>query len=160
MKKFYLLLNFVLVFFLSTNAETSLFVDYLSDEDTEVALNVIGRIEIKDEVFRLISVDGIELSSCNLYEVRKISFVESSTTTDVHDINLNSISVYPNPTHDFLFVNGLHSNEIIRLFDLQGKLILTSVADLEGNVQLSVSQLPKGSYLLQVGVEIIKFIKQ
>ena len=64
MKKLYLLLNFVLAFTIMAKAETSLFIDYLSDDDAEIALNVIGRIEIKDEVFRLISVEGTELAAC------------------------------------------------------------------------------------------------
>ena len=74
-------------------AETSLFIDYLSDDDAEIALNVIGRIEIKDEVFRLISVEGTELAACNLYEVKKISFVKNSTETNLVD-NTNIEAVF------------------------------------------------------------------
>ena len=160
MKKFYLLLNFVLVFTIIAKAETSLFIDYLSDEDAEIVLNVIGRVEIKDEVFRLIGVDGTELASCNLYEVKKISFVKSSTESNIVDNNSNSITIFPNPTRDVLFVNGLNPNDVVRLFDLHGKLILTSVTSIDGKSQISVSQLPNGVYLLQVGVEIMKFVKQ
>jgi hypothetical protein len=160
MKKFYLLLNFVLVFTIIAKAETSLFIDYLSDEDAEIVLNVIGRVEVKDEVFRLIGVDGTELASCNLYEVKKISFVKSSTESNIVDNNSNSITIFPNPTRDVLFVNGLNPNDVVRLFDLQGKLILTSVTSIDGKSQISVSQLPNGVYLLQVGVEIMKFVKQ
>lgn len=160
MKKFYLLLNFVLAFTIIAKAETSLFIDYLSDEDAEIVLNVIGRVEIKDEVFRLIGVDGTELASCNLYEVKKISFVQSSTESNIVDNNSNSITIFPNPTRDVLFVNGLNPNDVVRLFDLQGKLILTSVTSIDGKSQISVSQLPNGVYLLQVGVEIMKFVKQ
>ena len=160
MNKFYLLLNFVLAFTIIAKAETSLFIDYLSDEDAEIVLNVIGRVEIKDEVFRLISVDGTELASCNLYEVKKISFVQSSTESNIVDNNSNSITIFPNPTRDVLFVNGLNSNDVVRLFDLQGKLILTSTASVDGKSKMSVSQLPNGVYLLQVGVEIMKFVKQ
>ncbi|MBO5346298.1 MAG: T9SS type A sorting domain-containing protein [Paludibacteraceae bacterium] len=159
MKKIYLLLNFVLAFTVMSKAETSLFIDYLSGDDAEIALNVIGRIEIKDEVFRLISIEGTELASCNLYEVKKISFGDNSET-NLENNGFNTIAIFPNPTHDVLFINGLNSNDIIRLFDLQGKLILTSIADVEGNLQMQVSQLPEGVYLLQVGVEIMKFIKQ
>lgn len=160
MKKIYLLLCFVLAFTIMAKAETSLFIDYLSDDDAEIALNVIGRIEIKDEVFRLISVEGTELAACNLYEVKKISFLKNSTETNIVDNNSNSIVIFPNPTQDVLFINGLESNDKVRLFDLQGRLILTSVANTDGNLQVSVSQLPNGVYLLQVGVEIMKFIKQ
>ena len=126
MKKLYLLLNFVLAFTIMAKAETSLFIDYLSDDDAEIALNVIGRIEIKDEVFRLISVEGTELSACNLYEVKKISFIKNSAATSIVDNNSNSIVIFPNPAQDVLFINGLESNDKVRLFDLQGKLILTS----------------------------------
>lgn len=159
MKKIYLLLNFVLAFTVMSKAETSLFIDYLSGDDAEIALNVIGRIEIKDEVFRLISIEGTELASCNLYEVKKISFGDNSET-NIENNGFNIIAIFPNPTQDVLFINGLESNDKVRLFDLQGKLILTSIADVEGNLQMQVSQLPEGVYLLQVGVEIMKFIKQ
>ena len=159
MKKIYLLLNFVLAFTVMSKAETSLFIDYLSGDDAEIVLNVIGRIEIKDEVFRLISIEGTELASCNLYEVKKISFGDNSET-NIENNGFNTIAIFPNPTQDVLFINGLESNDKVRLFDLQGKLILTSVANTDGNLQVSVSQLPNGVYLLQVGVEIMKFIKQ
>ena len=159
MKKIYLLLNFVLAFTIMSKAETSLFIDYLSGDDAEIALNVIGRIEIKDEVFRLISIEGTELASCNLYEVKKISFGDNSET-NLENNGFNTIAIFPNPTQDVLFINGLEFNDKVRLFDLQGKLILTSVANTDGNLQVSVSQLPNGVYLLQVGVEIMKFIKQ
>lgn len=159
MKKIYLLLNFVLAFTVMSKAETSLFIDYLSGDDAEIALNVIGRIEIKDEVFRLISIEGTELASCNLYEVKKISFGDNSET-NIENNGFNTIAIFPNPTQDVLFINGLESNDKVRLFDLQGKLILTSVANTDGNLQVLVSQLPNGVYLLQVGVEIMKFIKQ
>ena len=33
-------------------AETSLFVEYLSEEESEVALSIVGRIEIKDEIIK------------------------------------------------------------------------------------------------------------
>lgn len=160
MKKIYLLLSFVLAFFAISKAENSLFVDYLFDEDAEIALNVIGRIEIKDEIFRLISTDGVELASCDLYEVKKISFIEGSPTTNIDDFSSNSIIVFPNPAQDVLFINGLNSCDVVRLFDLNGNLISITNADSNGHLQMQVSELPIGVYLLQVGIEIMKFIKQ
>ena len=158
MKKNLFLLFFVLAFSSILSAETSLFVEYLSDDESEFVMSVVGRIEIKDEVFRLVDVNGEVLASCNLYEVRKIVFQESSVSTD--DVDKSTIIVYPNPTQDFLFVEGLIFNDVVRIFDLDGKLITMSESDNSGTVMLSVLNLPNGVYLLQVGVEIVKFIKQ
>ena len=125
MKKNLFLLFFVLVFSCVLSAETSLFIDYLSDDESEFALSVIGRIEIKDEVFRLIDVNGEVIASCDLYEVRKIVFQESSVITNVDDLDMGSIvAVYPNPAQNVLFVEGLNSNDIVRIYDLNGNLIL------------------------------------
>ncbi len=158
MKKNLFLLFFVSAFSCVLSAETSLSVEYLSEDESEFAISVVGRIEIKDEVFRLVDVNGEVLASCNLYEVRKIVFQESSVNVD--NIDVSSISVYPNPTQDILFIEGLKFNEIVRVYDLEGKLVTISKSDNDGLVTLSVSNLPEGVYLLQVGVEIVKFIKQ
>lgn len=141
------------------NAETALFVNYFAEEESEYALSLIGRVEIKDEIFRLISVDGEELASCNLYEVRKLTFSDSSTDVG-NNFSLNEVSFYPNPTQNVLFVNGLNSNEIVRLYTLNGVLLSTHKASNEGNLQLDVAQLSQGSYILQVGIQVVKFIKQ
>jgi hypothetical protein len=161
MKKFFFLSFFVMLFGCMLKAETSLFVEYLSEEESEVALSIVGRIEIKDEIFRLVDVNGVELASCDLYEVKKILFKNSSSTTNLNNLdNAHQIEVYPNPTADILFVNGLKADEVVRVYNFEGKLIAMSESNSEGLVMLSVSNLPTGTYLLQVGIEIVKFIKQ
>jgi hypothetical protein len=81
--------------------------------------------------------------------------------TNVDDLDTGSfVAVYPNPTQDVLFVEGLKSNDTVRVYDLNGTLISISESNKDGVVMLSVSNLPEGVYLLQVGVEIVKFIKQ
>ena len=159
MKKFFLSILFFISFSIFSFAETALFVDYLSEKDAEYALSIIGRIEIKDEVFRLISTNGDELASCDLYSVRKLTFGEAgSTATD--DQRANQLFVYPNPTQDHLFINGLNADESVRIYDLNGQLLSVSTANADGLCQLSVASLPQGTYLLQIGIEVVKFIKQ
>ena len=73
----------------------------------------------------------------------------------IYDVNLSGLSsitdlgltVYPNPTTSILNLEGMHTTDIIQLFDLQGKLMLT------GNLQtntLDISTLEKGVYLLRI----------
>lgn len=159
MKKFFLSILFFISFGIFSFAETALFVDYLSEKDAEHALSIIGRIEIKDEVFRLISTDGEELASCDLYSVRKLTFGEAGSTATDNQL-ANQLFVYPNPTQDQLFINGLNANESVRIYDFKGQLLSVTTANADGICQISVSSLPQGTYLLQVGVEIVKFIKQ
>jgi hypothetical protein len=159
MKKFFLSILFFISFGILSFAETALFVDYLSGKDAEHALSIIGRIEIKDEVFRLISTDGEELASCDLYSVRKLTFGEAGSTATDNQL-ANQLFVYPNPTQDQLFINGLNANESVRIYDFKGQLLSVTTANADGICQISVSSLPQGTYLLQVGVEIVKFIKQ
>lgn len=159
MKKFFLSILLFISFGILSFAETALFVDYLSGKDAEHALSIIGRIEIKDEVFRLISTDGEELASCDLYSVRKLTFGEAGSTATDNQL-ANQLFVYPNPTQDQLFINGLNANESVRIYDLRGQLLSVTTANADGICQISVSSLPQGTYLLQVGIEIVKFIKQ
>ena len=159
MKKFFLSILFFVSVSILSFAENALIVDYLSEKDAEYALSIIGRIEIKDEVFRLISTDGEELASCDLYSVRKLTFGEAGSTATDNQL-ANQLVVYPNPAQDQLFINGLNADESVRIYDLNGQLVSVTNANADGVCQISVSSLPQGTYLLQVGIEIVKFIKQ
>ena len=43
----------------------------------------------------------------------------------------------------------------VSFFDMQGRLLVT-----ENGIQINVSSLPIGTYLLQVGTNVVRFIKQ
>lgn len=160
MKKYLFTLFVATLCLFVLKAENTLFVDFFSQAESEYVLSVIGRIEVKDEVFRLISVDGEELASCDLYEVRKLTFGERPETSVEYLNQTNQILFFPNPTQDILFINGLKPNEVTRIYTLDGHLVSVNLADDGGELQLSVTQFPRGTYLLQVGVQVVKFIKQ
>ncbi|TMM30456.1 T9SS type A sorting domain-containing protein [Polaribacter aestuariivivens] len=63
---------------------------------------------------------------------------------------LASISVYPNPTSNFIKISGPLVVQKAYLFDYTGKLIKKSIGDVE---KISVKELPKGVYLLKAFVE-------
>ena len=58
---------------------------------------------------------------------------------------LESISVYPNPTNDMLFVKGIDEKFDYAILDLSGKQLLSGV----GN-PISISNLKRGSYYITV----------
>jgi len=60
-----------------------------------------------------------------------------------------TLSVYPNPFHDIVNLDNAGETYSIRLYDLQGKLLLSQEGK-PGNTQLNLSNLAKGMYLLKV----------
>ncbi len=67
-----------------------------------------------------------------------------------------SFAVYPNPATEFVKVEGLVANAQVKVFSLTGKLVLSAQADYAGAVQLNVSQLPEGLYLVRSGKVVVK----
>jgi len=71
----------------------------------------------------------------------------------------SSVFVFPNPVREYLTVNGVIKGATINLYDLNGGLLQTTIA--QGNpTNINVSSLQKGIYLLSVGGQTIKFVKQ
>ena len=67
------------------------------------------------------------------------------TTLYSSNKQLESISVYPNPTNDMLFVKEIDEEFEYVVFDLGGKQLLSGV----GN-PISISNLKRGSYYVTV----------
>jgi hypothetical protein len=92
------------------------------------------------------------LASETVAEIRKITFSHSATA--VEDAPVTDILIYPNPTQDILIIKGIE-NQSLRVYDLQGKMILH-----EHGTEVHVSHLATGTYLLQIGTQVVRFIKQ
>lgn len=67
------------------------------------------------------------------------------------------VSVYPNPAHTMLYVRGVKV-EPVRLFDMQGRLLMQAEATGEETVQMDVSGLPNGIFLLRCGRRVARFV--
>ena len=144
-------------------ADFSMRIEYLNGEEHRATINSIARWEIDgtNEKFRLIALDGTLLSERNLYDdICRIAIFDDNggNTVNTGD-NLLSIKIFPNPTQKILYIDGINAGETIRIFSLDGQMLLASTA-CNGTVSLSVESLSNGVYLLQIGTEIVKFIKQ
>ena len=134
------------------------------------ALNMIGRVEFRevDNTMHTIIVFKDSLSSeydCGIvsHDVKKISFREGSnkrgSISAINNSNIGfdnvSVSVYPNPTSSNIYIDGLREGQEARLFDTEGKMILSTK---ESNINMS--GLSSGVYLLQIGKQLIKITKK
>ena len=144
-------------------AELAMRIEYINSEEYQATISSIARWKIDgaNEKFRLVALDGTVLAERNLYDdIRRIViFDDNEGNTVKTEDNLLSISVFPNPTQEMLYVDGINSGETIRIFSLDGQMLLSSTAG-NGTISLSVASLTNGVYLLQIGTEIVKFIKQ
>lgn len=113
---------------------------------------LIGKWVFVETDLQLLDKEGNILATEPLANVRKIVFSNESTAVD--NVEVGSIVVYPNPTQDILYIKGIET-QTLRVFNLQGHVLQTT----EGT-QVSVVNLPTGTYLLQIGTQVVRFIKQ
>ncbi len=76
------------------------------------------------------------------------------TSVDLDDTG-SGIYLWPNPADDYVYVENVDAGETIKVVDLSGRVVLSSVAD--GSV-LDVAGLQQGTYLLVVSGKALKFM--
>jgi hypothetical protein len=111
------------------------------------------------------SSDAIIMSS-NLNTTSEKTLVDTilytKGTTQVLSVAKNellTVAVYPNPTSDFLFVNGLNANTSYKIYDSLGRILKTDRLETTSN-KIEVAFLPNGIYFLQVdGYKSNTFVK-
>jgi hypothetical protein len=100
----------------------------------------------------IFNASNTELASFNVgVSPGTIVFDVRSTSANLNELASN-ITVYPNPTTDFLNVNIEGTK---RVLDLQGKVLVTS--DLN---KIEVSNLNSGMYFLEVEGNKVSFVKR
>lgn len=115
---------------------------------------VIGKWIFVEDDLQLLGHDGTILAQEPIKNIRKITLINSGDLSATENITTPDIVIYPNPAQEILLVKGVES-QMLRVFDLQGRLLKT-----ENGVQVTVSDLASGTYLLQVGTQVVRFIKQ
>ena len=131
---------------------TNLVIERYAGAEMVQDIAVIGKWVFVDTNLQLLDKEGNVLATEPLANVRKIVFSDEPTAVD--NVEKGSIIVYPNPTQDVLYIQGIDA-QILRIFNMQGNMLQTT----EGT-QVSVSHLPTGTYLLQIGTQVVRFIKQ
>lgn len=69
----------------------------------------------------------------------------------------NSIKVYPNPTTDYLIVNGVEGNAVVEIFNLTGQKVLDQ--NFDSQIRLNID-LASGVYFLKVKQQTKEIIKK
>jgi hypothetical protein len=76
---------------------------------------------------------------------------------------LPTLMIYPNPASDYIVVNGLENNSMVKVFNVTGQQLFVRKAS-QNQMSIDLSGLNQGLYILQVESEgqILnsKFIKK
>lgn len=132
---------------------TQLIVTPYAGNEMQQDISLIGKWVFVGDELQLLDKSGNVLASELVTSIRKITF-----TAQIHDavenVLPNQLLVYPNPTQDVLLVSGIEPQPL-RVYDVQGKLVHQ-----EQGTEVHVSHLSNGVYILQIGTQVVRFIKQ
>lgn len=137
----------------SSLAWATLTIEWLNGTKQTEAISKIGKIVFTGDKMSLTDVNGNLLAESEIDDVRKIVFVKEATI-EITPQNEEEISVYPNPTSNILYINGLNKHEKVHLFDTNGKLVKSCQ-----ETELDMNDLSNGIYLLQIRTQVVKVIK-
>ena len=126
-----------------------------SDDYTE-GIAAIGKWVFVDDRVQLLDHNGYLLGEEYMENIIKITFSETSPVpTSIDGARSGTVIVYPNPTHEMLCVQGVPDDTTLRVYSTTGQLLTTAQG-----TKIDVSHLPQGTYLLQLGIQVIRFIKE
>lgn len=116
--------------------------------NNSVGLNSYNPVStLNNKRFLVLYPDG---DSFNCF-VRLCSTVEFDIVTSINQKSSSSYRLYPNPTNDKLFINinNETKDNIVRVYDLQGRMFLENRFD-TNEIIINLRGYKKGTYLIQL----------
>lgn len=95
------------------------------------------------------------------YQDATLKWIENELNLlNIQQNQLNTISIYPNPTKSSIYLKGLANESNVSVYDILGKQILNQ--SINSNQALDVSQLQNGIYILRLNDlnSSYKFVKE
>ncbi|HPT22514.1 MAG TPA: T9SS type A sorting domain-containing protein [Bacteroidales bacterium] len=71
-------------------------------------------------------------------------------TTNVSDEKYSSLTLYPNPASEFIYIDNIDKLQHIDIFDFMGTKVLSSEFSGESSIKIPVSELKSGYYLIRI----------
>jgi len=133
-------------------------------EDKISTYNVIDGLEVQINqdidapTGMLVIGEFLYFSQYNANKISKIDINLLPLILGISDLDLREITVYPNPTKDFLYIDSQAPVDSVNIYSLTGRLIKQT-----SNSSIKVADLSKGLYFAKVTIEgrtiTKKFIK-
>jgi len=137
--------------------------DYIIENWTFVDLSSLG--DVDELVFTMSGSDlgQFGLNTPSYFCIDNVTTNDNGPTSSIDFAAKFELSVYPNPTTDFLIVAWNQNVGTAQITDLKGQILATQFLQ-KGKNTLLVGDLQKGAYFIQIqteeGFSTQKFIKQ
>jgi hypothetical protein len=129
--------------------ETRLFVHSTDGTSESFALSGIDKITFSEGNMTVLPIDGTG-SDFPLWAISQLTFTAKEKEITISPLLATSeFKLYPNPVRDELFVTSDTEIESIAVLNLLGSVVLRANIR-SSTTSLSLSSLPKGTYLIQV----------
>lgn len=121
---------------------------------TSVTVNWTAPLVINANVFQNVNTTIIPLNvpsgSEALYEANAVwtTFNPINGFLSAEDFNNVKVSIYPNPTSNFITVSGLFNSESYVIYDMMGRALQNG--DINDNNTINIENLSNGSYILKL----------
>lgn len=134
------------------NAATDITAILADGNESQFLLSDVKRIEVTADEYN--GTMTVETKDGSLYgEYIKILFHEE--VLSVGELKDIKVKIFPNPVSETLYVQSTEDDIRLVVYDLEGQCQLNAI----GN-ELNVSSLQKGTYILGVNQQYVKFIKK
>jgi hypothetical protein len=142
-------------------------------ENTPVADFLSNLIPAEGASMLLVDADGNEVTSGNVEDVHRLKVTSADGAMivfyniDIEVIiggkilNVEGISAYPNPTSGEIFITGLRSNCMLKIYSITGELRKAYASKQIERGTISLDDQPDGIYFIQVEADgyILKTLK-
>ncbi len=81
-------------------------------------------------------------------EINPLPYECNTTIINVNNIKENNVSVFPNPSSDKIYIKGIESSYIYKIYDITGKNLISGNSNSEQNID--ISKLTQGIYFLKI----------
>jgi hypothetical protein len=88
-----------------------------------------------------------------------ITKLGNSFVSGISQHKSSNIKIYPNPTSNVIYIEGLTPEEksVVTIYDVQGKLILSK--EILDNTTIDISHLNQGVYMIRIGNVVQRIVK-
>lgn len=121
--------------------------------ETNYVLATIERVDVvltnKDASLSVVGKDGF-----TQLQVQKLLFPKENVSA-IGQVGEMAVFVYPNPVEHTLQIAGVEAETQLQVYNLAGELIVQCQGE-----QVEVTSLEKGTYILRVNNQYVKFIKK
>ena len=90
------------------------------------------------------SSDGESLALIRFFNV-----ANNVVVTGISEQIRSGVNLYPNPTKDFIYIEGITGVSNVKIYNPMGQLVFEKVLDTDDS-KINVSELPNGTYLISV----------